>query len=811
MIRAEPGRVVGTVPPREEDKRLLTGRGRFVDDVRYPGMLHGAFLRSVVPHGRIVRVSVEAATALTGVVAVLTADDLACWARPLSFTTPFPGHRLPVFSALSGDKVRFVGDPVALVVAEERAIAEDALALIELEIEELPHVLTVEDARAPEAPAIFDELPDNVVYHALDEYGDIDGAFARVDRVVSTRIAQHRFTSSALETRGIVASYDPSRDELTYHASTKSPHMLRARLAEFLDHPQHRIRVLAGDVGGAFGGKGAIWREDIAVAAAAKQLGRAVKWIEDRNENLTAFGAAREETIEMEAAVRGEGEILGLRARMTMDHGAYPGMWLAPMFAALVRCTILSATRIRHFSFETTIAATNKATYISYRGPGASETLARERLLDAIGRELGIDPVEVRRRNLLTSAEQPWRMATGATVQRAHAVETLDRAVEVADYKRLRADQARARAEGRLVGIGVATSIQPCPAFPDWWESIGYPDVSAPARARLEPDGTVTLVTSEMPSGQGHETTLAQVTADALGVPLASIRVVTGDTHVTPFYYFGSGASRSSNIGAGAARAAGTALRVRIIDLASHLLEIDASDLAIVDGRIVPVDAPSRSLTLRELAYRAYHQRHTLPPDAEPELDVLVRYRQEEGQGGWAASAHICCVEVDPNLGTVRFRKYVVAEDCGPLIHPAIVEGQIRGGVAQGVGGALHEQIVYDEWGQSLCGTFMTYLLPSAMEVPEVEIDHLEIETDDPLGFRGVGESGAIMAPAAVASAVEDALQPFGVRVESLPLTPTGILELTGAIPGVRGRSSDKEATQPTAADREPGIGEVMR
>lgn len=775
--------VVGSSVERVEDARLLTGRGRFTDDVRLPGTLHAAFLRSIVPHARIRRIDVERARTLPGVSAVFTAADFEGVVQPLDFSAGIPGHTLPTFGPLSGDKARYVGDPLAVVVATSRYVAEDALGLIDVEFEELPHVLTVEDALAVGAPVLFEELGDNLVYDALHEYGDVEAAFAAADRVVTATIAQHRFTSSALETRGAVASYDPESGELLYHSSNKSPHMLRVRLSEHLGLPQHRIRVVTKDVGGAFGGKGAIWREDLAVAAASLLLGRPVKWIEDRSENLTAFGGAREEDLDLEAAVDADGVILGLRVRMRMNHGAYPGMWLTPMFAALVRSTILSALRVRAMSFATTIAATNKNTYISYRGPGASETLARERLLDAVAAELGLDAVEIRRRNLLTRAEQPRVQPNGVTVHRAHARETLEAAVELAGYDELRREQERARAEARLVGIGVATSIQPCPGFPDWWRAVGYRTEPEPARVRLEPDGRLTVVTSEMPTGQGHETTLAQVAADCLGVPFGDVHVVFGDTQTTPFYYFGSGASRASNMGAGAVlRATGT-LKRRILELAAHLLEVRADDLELADGAVRARGAPSRQVTLEELARRAYREPDAFPPGAAAGLDALEYYEPEEGSGGWAASTHVCVVEVDGETGVVGIRRYVVVEDCGPLINPAVVAGQIRGGIAQGLGGALLEHAAYDEDGQFLAGTFMTYLLPTALEVPEVEIHHLEIPTDDPVPFRGVGESGAIMAPAVLSAAIEDALRPFGVRVDRLPLTPTRILELIGAIP----------------------------
>lgn len=776
-------RLIGSPVRRVEDGRLLTGRGRFVDDVQLPRMSHAAFLRSYLAHGRIASIDVTEALELPGVVAVYTAADLEGHALPLDFTLGIEGHRPPVHEALCRDKVRYVGDPVAMVVAETRHLAEDAAERIQLQLEELPAVVSVADALAVGAPLVFDELGDNVVHRDSYSYGDVEGTFAGADRVISETFEQHRFGLVSMEGRGCIAHHEPVSGELTFWASTQSTHMLRSRLSEILGHPFHRVRVLAGDVGGAFGGKGAIYREDVAVAVASKLTGRPVKWIEDRAENLTAMGSAREDTLRVDAAVSDAGTILALRIAMTMNHGAYPGMWPTPIFAALCRCTVLSALRVPTFAFETTIVATNKNTYVSYRGPGASETLVRERMLDVIANELGLDPVEVRRRNLLRQEEQPWRMPTGATVDRQCALETLERAVDVVCYDAFREEQHEARAAGRLLGIGFATSIQPCPAFPDWWESIGYPSERSPARVRLEPDGHVTVITSEMPHGQGHETTLAQVAADELGVAFEDVRVVLGDTQATPFYYFGTGASRGAPIGAATVLASSRELKSRVLELASHVLEVGVDDLELRDGAVSALGAPMRSVTLAALARRAYRSPETLPPEASPDLDVLRYLEPDEAAGGWTSMTHVCVAEVDPLTGVVSIPRYLVVEHCGQMINPALVEGQIRGGVAQGIGGVLYEHAAYDEEGQFLAGTFQTYLIPSADGLPEVEIHHLELPSDTDGDFRGVGEGGAITAPAALANAIEDALAPLGIRITRLPLSPTRMLELMGVIP----------------------------
>jgi carbon-monoxide dehydrogenase large subunit len=786
MSTAMIGKLVGGRVERVEDSRILVGRGHYVDDVVLPGMLHAAFVRSPFPHARVVSIDAEEARSLAGVARVYTADDLRPYAKPLDFNFGIAGHRPPAHEALASDKVRFMGDPVALVVAESRYIAEDARDLVMVEYEELPVVITADQALAKGAPVLFDDLGDNVIHRDPADafvFGPVDETFAKADRIVSATLIQHRHGLVPLECRGGVAAFDPSAQQLTYYGSTQSPHLWRMYLSQLLDVPQHRTRVLCQDVGGAFGGKWSIYREDIAIAAASKDIGLPVKWVEDRNENLTVAGSAREETLDVDFAVTNAGVIQGIRVKMTMDHGAYPAMPPAPVFAALVRATLLSALRVPVYAFETTIAATNKSPYISYRGPGASETLVRERLLDLVARELEMDPVEIRRINLLRRDEQPWRMPSGATVDRAAALETLEAVFEHVDYDQFRAEQREARAEGRYLGIGFSNSIQPTPGFQDWWDSIGFPMEKDPSRVRLEPDGKVTVITSQMPHGQGHETTLAQVAADEMGVSFSDVNVVTGDTQLTPFYFFGTGASRAAHMASGSVLLTSRELKRKILDLASHLLEASPSDLEVVDSVVRAKDTPARSVSLSEIATKAYLETDTLPAEADPTLDVSTSYRPDEHGGGWAATTHVCFVDVDPETGVVRIPRYLVVEDCGRMINPAIVEGQIRGGIAQGIGGMLFEHAAYDEEGQFLAGTFMTYLLPSAMEIPEIEIHHLELPTDAEVDFRGVGEGGAIIAPAAIANAVEDALAPFGVTIDRFPLTPTRILELMNLLP----------------------------
>jgi carbon-monoxide dehydrogenase large subunit len=557
-------RFVGASVRRVEDPRLLTGGGSYVDDVTVPGLLHAAFLRSVHPHARVLSVDAGPARALAGVVAVLTGEDITTMTRP--FQPPdAPGQRSPSFHALAVDKVRFVGDPIAIVVAESRPVAEDACELISVDYEPLDPVPDMEHAQRADAPLLYEELGDNVAYAGSWEYGDVASAFAAAHRVVRQRFRQHRYANVPMETRGAVASYSPSTGVLTYHVAHHAPHGLRLQLSRLLDQPEHRTNVLCGDVGGAFGGqKSQTQREDVALAAAARLLGRPVKWIEDRNENLMAAGQAREEDVEVEAAVDRDGVILGLRVRLEMDQGAYPSMPLPVwLFPTLIRLILPSAYRIHNYAFESKVLFTNKDKYQSYRGPWAVETWVRERLFDLIGRELGIDKVEVRLRNLYGDDELPTCMCTGPELDRLTVRRALERASELMDWPRFPERQRQALRQGRYLGMGFALFIEAAPGPTNFSASIGFPSRPEQARARLEPDGGLVVFTSQAPHGQGHETTLAQVAADELGVPLEAVRIVHGDTMVTPFSPFGTGGSMSATMASGAVLGATRASRSR--------------------------------------------------------------------------------------------------------------------------------------------------------------------------------------------------------------------------------------------------------
>jgi aerobic carbon-monoxide dehydrogenase large subunit len=790
-------RYVGTSVKRLEDPRLLTGRGRFVDDHAAGGMLHAHFLRCHAPHARVRRVDAASARSAPGVALVLTGADVATLTGALA-PPQSGGLRAPAHHALATDRVRFVGDPLAIVVASSRALAEDAAELIVVDLEPLPALGTLDAALATDAPTVFEELTDNVLWQDGASWGDVDRAFAGADLVITERFVQHRHACVPMECRGAIASYDPGTGSLDYTMSHQNPHAMRMHLAAILGMPAARITVRQFDTGGSFGLKSHPAREDVALCAAARLLGRPVKWIEDRVEHLIAAGHARDEYVDVRAAVRRDGELVGLRVALTMDHGAYPLLNIPlSLFANIVKVLLPGTLRLRNYAFEGRIVATNKASYVAYRGPWEVECWVRERLLDRIARDLGLDPVDVRRRNLLPDEAFPSRMLTGASLEFMTINRTLDRAVELSRYEAFREEQAAARADGRLLGIGLCTYLEPGPGPTDYSQALGFSYEQRSlqrARIKIEIDGSVSVFTSQQPHGQGHETTLAQLAADELGVLLDQVRVVHGDTDVQPFNLVATGGSRAATLASGAVVGAARSVRAQLVEIVAQQLEANPADIDVVDGVATVRGTPGRSRTIAEVARLSFVAPHTLPDAVGQGLDATFDF--ETPAGGWTQSTHVCWVEVDPDTGVVTIPRYLVVEDCGRMINPAVVEGQIRGGVAQGIGAVLYEHAVYDADAQFATSTFLDYLVPTAAEIPRIDIEHLEGYDQGDIPFRGVGEGGAIGAPAALTNAIEDALAPFGVRITEQHLPPSRIVELIRS--GTRQRAATPD-TPPRA------------
>ncbi|MCU1363841.1 MAG: Carbon-monoxide dehydrogenase (acceptor) [Acidimicrobiaceae bacterium] len=773
-------RLVGAKIPRVEDRRILTGRGHYIDDVQLPFMLHSSFLRSPLAHGRINSIDVTEARRAPGVVAVYTGEDMKALAGPIK--PVIPTGPAPEYFPLVTDKVLFVGDLVAMVVAESRAQAEDACELIEVDYDPLPAVVDYETALDPSVPPIFSDLESNVLVTRHLEGGDVDAAFKEADRVIEVELSQHRVADVPMETRGVVADYDDDSGQLTVHSATQSPQGVRIQLASTLDHPINKLVVLTQDVGGSFGLKINIFREDFCVCVASKQIGRPVKWIEDRNEHMIASGHAREEKILAQVAVSDAGDVLGLKAELTLDQGSYPGLpFGAAIFPSLIDVLLPGPYKVKGYSCDSKVITTNKCVYVAYRGPWAIETWARERLLDIVAHELGLDPAEIRRRNYLEGAEGD-QLITGRSVSGITSRETLDRALALIDYEEVRSQQQVARNEGRCVGVGFATFLEAAPGPPEMRLGGGM-FAGEQATVKLEADGRVTIITAQSPHGQGHETTLAQVVADEMGVSMDQVQVVYGDTRLTPFSIVGTGGSRAATWATGAVLVNARKVKEKVLAIAGAQLEVSPEDLEISEGIITPKGVPSKAISLAQIARQATLGPASLPPGTDANLESNERFLGEGITGsGWSGGTHACVVEVDLGTGAVKIVRYVVIEDCGRVINPGVVAGQIRGGVAQGIGQVFYERAAYDKEGNFLAGTFMDYLLPTAAEIPTIEIEYVESDPEGEIGFRGVGEGGIIVAPAALTNAIEDALLPFGAKITEMYLPPAKVLELAGII-----------------------------
>ncbi|HEX5320875.1 MAG TPA: xanthine dehydrogenase family protein molybdopterin-binding subunit [Stellaceae bacterium] len=756
----------------------MTGAGQFTADRIVSGALHMAFRRSDEAHARIAAIRAEAAATMPGVAAIFTAAELEGLAGPVRATSRMAGYHATDNYPLAHGKVRYVGEPVAAVLAESRALAEDAAERIEIDFEPLSPLIDPEAAAAEDAPLLHDEAGTNVL--AVREFarGDAAAAMAEAAVRVGGRFRFHRKAPAAMEPRAYLAEWDRGRRAITLTGSTQVPGIIRDLLADLLDMPGSRIRVVASQVGGGFGGKASLYPEEILCAVLARHLGRAVRWTGTRLEDIATTSHGFDEIVEAELGLDADGRILALEAEAIGDVGAYS---IYPWTAALEPVQVVSFLpgpyRVPAYRGRVRAVATDKAPMGPYRGVGRPiAAFVTERLIDMAARKLGLDPVELRRRNLVTEAEFPYRAASGIVWDRSGFVEGLDTACAAIGYAGLRAAQKKARAEGRLYGIGVASYAE--------LTGIGSRISAAPgmpintgtetATVRLDSTGAVTASFGIASHGQGLETTLAQVIADELGARFADIEIVQGDSAAVA-HGTGTYASRSAVLAGGAATAAARLLKERVIRAASHLLEAAVEDIEAADGRVF-VAGTDRSMNFREVAKAVYSEMGRLPRDAREELEVTKVY--DPFFGTTTSATHIAALEVDPETWRVTIHRYVVAEDCGRVINPMIVEGQVHGAVAQGIGAALSEEIVYDDTGQLLTASLADYAIPIAGEVPAIETVHIETQLPATLGgFRGMGEGGTIGAPAAIANALADAL---GADILELPMTPERIFRLMG-------------------------------
>ena len=772
---------------RVEDARLLSGQARFVADLALPGALHAAFVRSPLAHARVTRIEAAAAAALPGVVAVLTAGELEH--APLVDALPIEGLAKTPQPVLALDRVRFAGEPVAVVVADSRYEAEDGAELVAVDYDPLPSVLDTESAAAAGAPLLFPELGTNVVYSGTRTIGDVDGAFEAAAHVVRAVFHGNRCTAAPLETRGCVARYEPSSGELTFWSSTQCPHLLRRRLAGAAGLSEARVRVIVPDVGGGFGQKIPIHAEEAAVALAARHLGRPVQWIEDRRESLTAAPQAKEQIIRSELALAADGRFLALRASLVGDAGAYSYNNASALIEPYLAATLMPGVyRIQNLEYGIAAVLTNKAPVAPYRGVGwTAGHCARELLIERAARALELDATELRRRNLVGADEFPYTSCTGMVYDSGSFRESLDKALERLDYEAFRLEQAAARKRGRYLGVGVSPYVEPT-----GWGTEGSAQASwalvshDAARVTLEPSGELSVAVGTPTQGQGHATTLAQLAADALGTDPEAVAITANDTAAGPISIPGTRASRTAVVTGGAVMLAALEVRDRVLRIAGHLLEADPDDLAIDDRDVGVRGAADRRVSLKQIAEAAYFQPEVRASVRDPDLSVS---RFFDPRATYSNGCIAALVEVDVETGAVQVRRVVAIEDCGTIINPMIVDGQVRGAVAQGIGAALLEQVVYDEAGQPQTSTFLDYLLPGSTEVPPIEVDHCCSPSPFTVGgVKGMGEAGMIATPAAVALAVADALAPFGPAVDRLPLTPELVAALIPEAPAASSR-----------------------
>jgi carbon-monoxide dehydrogenase large subunit len=766
LAHASAGRYVGQAVLRKEDPRLLTGRGRYTDDVTLPNMLHAHFVRSDVARAKF-RVDVSPARDAEGVVAVFTGEDLNGEVAGTMYPSMFVGAEdfmSPMYPLAVGD-VRFVGDPIALVIAESRYLAEDAAELIEIVYDDIVDpILDYDTALAGDGNDVHPNRPGNVVMQlAVPMTEEARAAVESAAHVVSQSFVQHRYSMIPMECRGVVARWEPFDRRLDVWLSSQNPHEARLVFSRSTGVPENQIRVQIGDVGGGFGLKSFVGREEIVVVLAAYVLGTTVKWSEDRRENLIASAHARQERCDVTLAVDDDGVLVGAELEHFDDAGAYPmpGGSAGPLVGML----ITGPYRVPHLAWESTAIYTNTCGSASYRGPWMMETTAREQMMDYTARQLGLDPLEFRRRNILHRSDLPYQSAGGMAIENVTPEETLDQAAAEIGYDAFRAEQARATAEGRYLGIGFAVYVEPQPGVAAY--------ANEPAHVRMHPDGRVDVFIGSGSHGQGLETTTAQLVAENLGIDFEDVTVRQGDTDSAPFGP-GTGGSRSGPMIGQAVTEASLELRDKVVAIAAHLLEAAPEDLEIADGVVSVQGTPTKSVPVQQVANTAYQQSATLPPELDSLLDVV--HRSMAPATMWSNATHAAIVELDPATGMVDLLRFVVSEDCGRMINPNIVEGQVHGGVAQGIGGVLYEHNVYDDDGNPLASTFMDYLVPTAHEIPEIETFHIESPASTVGGYKGVGEGGAIGAPAAVFNAVADALAQHGITVTEQPLGPDAVL-----------------------------------
>lgn len=781
-----PNSYIGRTVPRPNAKRLLEGRGRYVDDISLPRMVHAAFVRSPHAHAKIIAIDTAAAEALDGVVRVFTANDFANHVTPwVGVLTHLAGLRSAPQLPLADDVVRWQGEPVVMVVAESRARAEDACALVSIDYEELPVACDMEKALDVDTPVIHGEFDSNLAWERVVENGDVAAAFARDDvSVVERTFRFNRHTGVTVEARAALIEYDPSEERLTFHYSGQAPHMMQAVLAKHLELPEENVRIIARDVGGSFGIKIHTYGDEVATAVAAKILKRPVKFVADRLESFVTDIHARDHRVTAKLAVDGQGRMLALDMDDLTGIGPYS---VYPRTSAIEANQVLNLTgapyRIGAYRGRARVVFQNKNVMCQYRAVGHPIAMAvMEGLVEDMAAKIGMDPVELRRRNLIADDAYPTESSSGMKLADLSHHRSLTKLLELMDYDALRAEQVALRAKGVYRGIGLCSMVEvtnPSPMF----YGIGGAPISAQdgATIRLDTSGAIHVSASITEQGQGTETILAQIAADGFGVSIDKVKVTTGDTETTP-YGGGTWASRGAGIGGEAALLAAHALKDQVLEVAASILQADQRTLDIVDGSVVDASGAAR-IALDELARIVYYRGNELPPDLKPELIATRHYRVTDFPFVFTNGALAAHVEVDVETGLTKILDFWVVEDCGRVINPKLVDEQIRGGVVQGIGGALYEECIYSEDGQLLNASLADYLVPTAGEMPDITVAHVETPTrTSVLGAKGAGEAGTGGAPAAIMNAVNDALRPLNAALHEQPMTPMRVLKALGVV-----------------------------
>jgi carbon-monoxide dehydrogenase large subunit len=763
-------KLIGQSFKRVEDPRLITGEGRYVDDVQLPRMCYAAILRSPYAHARVRHIDTSKALQTPGVVTVITGKDILGKIGPLPCAAhPVPEMKMPTHYALALNKVYFVGHPVAVVVAEDRYLARDALDLIEVDYEELPPMTDPQKALQPDAPIIHEDLGTNLAFEWKIEGGDVDAAFAQAEVIVRQEFVNQRLIPVPMEPRCVLAEWDAGNRLLTIWTSTQIPHLVRSLVAGILNLPENHVRVIAPDVGGGFGQKLQVYVEEALMGYLAMTLDRPVKWTEARRENFMASIHGRDQIGVMELALKRDGTILGLRYEVIADMGAYYQL-LTPAIPTLTGLMLCGAYKIPAVSMTKKAVFTNKMCTDAYRGAGRPEaTFLLERMMDLAAKELGMDPAEIRRKNFIPPDAFPYTTPHGITYDSGNYEAALNRALELVEYEKWRKEQQEARKQGRYIGIGISSYVEICGMGPSkampagGWES---------ATVRVEPSGKVIVLTGAHPHGQGEETSFTQIVAEELGVAPEDVMVIHGDTEKVQ-YGIGIFGSRGLAVGGTAVYMAAQRVKEKARKIAAFLLNVSEAEVEARDGTFVNRNDPSKFVTWQQIAQAAYDPKN-YPPDMEPGLVATAFY--EPSNFTFPSGTHICVCEVDIETGEVKILRYVAVDDCGKVVNPLLVEGQIIGGIVQAFGQAMMEQCVYDENGQLLTGELLDYAIPKAHNAPKIVVDRVETPSPvNPLGAKGVGEAGTIGATPAFINAVCDALEPLGIRHIDMPLTPARV------------------------------------